>query len=410
MPGSADAGGRRVLIVSGGLEAVPGIARVKALDLWVAVADGNPAAPGMALADERVVVSTYDAPAMVAAARRLRARGGLDGVLSIAADVPVTVATVAQALDLPGIPLAAARASADKLAMKDLLAAAGVPVPWYAPLAGPAELARLARERGLVVVKPVDSRGARGVVRVTPEVDATFAFERARSASPTGRVMVEEFLEGPQLSSESVIQGGRAVTLGCSDRNYARLFELAPFMIEDGGLQPSVHLADVLPGVDALAARCAAALGMETGTLKGDLVLHPARGLCVIEVALRLSGGWFATDQIPWSTGVDLVQVAARLALGERIPEAELRPRRFAPVAVRYFFPPPGQLRAVHGFESVAAEPWCLRAVLLARPGDVLSAPTDHTGRAGLVLATGETGAEAVAHAEEAVRRVRFEV
>ena len=265
--------------------------------------------------------------------------------------------------------------------MKDLLAAAGVPVPWYAPLA------RQAGERGLVVVKPVDSRGARGVVRVTPEVDATFAFERARSASPTGRVMVEEFLEGPQLSSESVIQGGRAVTLGCSDRNYARLFELAPFMIEDGGLQPSVHLADVLPGVDALAAR-----GVQD------------------EVALRLSGGWFATDQIPWSTGVDLVQVAARLALGERIPEAELRPRRFAPVAVRYFFPPPGQLRAVHGFESVAAEPWCLRAVLLARPGDVLSAPTDHTGRAGLVLATGETGAEAVAHAEEAVRRVRFEV
>jgi biotin carboxylase len=200
------------------------------------------------------------------------------------------------------------------------------------------------------------------------------------------------------------------VTLGCSDRNYARLFELAPFMIEDGGLQPSVHLAEVLPKVDALAERAAAALGMETGTLKGDLVLHPERGLCVIEVALRLSGGWFATDQIPWSTGVDLVQVAARLALGERPSLDELRPKRFDAVAVRFFFPAPGRLRAVHGFEAVAAEPWCLRAVLHVRPGDTLAPPTDHTRRAGLVLATGASGTEAVARAEEAVARVRFEL
>ncbi len=401
---------RTLLIVSGGAEAVPGIRRVKDLGLRVAVADGSPEAPGLALADERAMVSTYDPAGMIAAACRLRAKGGLDGVMSIAADVPVTVASVAEALDLPGVPLAAARASADKLAMKDRLAAAGVPVPWYAPLGSPEELARCVRARGAVVVKPVDSRGARGVLRVTEGVDPAFAFARARAASPSGRVMVEEFLDGPQLSTESVLVGGRAVTLGCSDRNYARLSELAPYIIEDGGLQPSVHVTEVLPKVDALAERAAAALGMETGTLKGDLVLHPERGLCVIEVALRLSGGWFATDQIPYSTGVDLVQAAARLALGERPALEELRPKRFDAVAVRFFFPPPGRLRSVHGFEAVAAEPWCLRAVLHVRPGDTLAPPTDHTRRAGLVLASGASGAEAVARAEEAVARVRFEL
>jgi biotin carboxylase len=381
---------------------------VRALGLRVAVVDGNPAAPGLALADEPLVASTYDVDAVIRAARGLRARCGLDGVLSIAADVPVTVAAVAEALELPGIGLAAARASADKLVMKDRLSALGIPLPWYAPLAGPDELAAHVRERGLVVIKPVDSRGARGVQRVGAALDPTRAFAAARAASPSGRVMVEEYLAGPQLSTESIVQDGRAVTLGCSDRNYARLDEFAPYMIEDGGLQPSAHLADLLPAVDALAARAAEALGMRRGTLKGDLVLHPERGLCVIEVALRLSGGWFATDQIPHSTGIDLVQQAARLALGETLDLDVLKPQHFDPVCVRFFFPPPGRLAAIHGFENLAREPWCLRAVLYAKPGDDLRPPTDHTRRAGLVLATGTSRAEAQARAEDAVRRVRF--
>ncbi|MCZ6596463.1 MAG: phosphoribosylglycinamide synthetase, partial [Planctomycetota bacterium] len=223
-------------------------------------------------------------------------------------------------------------------------------------------------------------------------------------------VMAEEFLPGPQLSTESAILEGRAHTLGCSDRNYELLDELAPYVIENGGVQPTRHLDDVLEPVNELMTRAARSLGIENGTLKGGLVLHPERGLCIIEVAPRLSGGWFCTDQIPISTGVDLVQIAARIALGETIELDEVRPRAWNPVAVRYFFPPPGVLRAVEGFDDVAGLPWVHRAVLFAAPGDVLEPVTNHTRRAGLVITTGETRDEAVRRAEEAVRSVRFDV
>jgi len=250
------------------------------------------------------------------------------------------------------------------------------------------------------------------VLRVTAGVDCAWALEHARAASPSGRAMVEAFLAGPQLSTESVVVDGRATTLACSDRNYARLDELAPYVIEDGGLQPTAELErapELLRDVDALVERCAAALGMTTGTLKGDLVLTDA-GLAVIEVAPRLSGGWLATDQVPYSTGVDLVQLAARLALGEQPTPDECAPKHLRPIAVRYFFPPPGVVRAIHGFDELAAEPWCRRAVLFAKVGDRIAPPTDHTRRAGLVLASGETREQAVMRAEDAVRRVRFEV
>jgi biotin carboxylase len=405
------ADGRTLLVVSGGAEAVPGIERVKRLGVRVAVSDGSADAPGLALADERLVVSTYDADGTVAAARDLASRCELAGVMAIAADVPWTVASVAAALGLPGIPLEAARMATDKLAMKRCFAEAGVPVPLFAEVESADDLAHARSEHdGPLVVKPVDSRGARGVQILGGETDLAAAFEIARAASPTERVMVEAFVPGPQLSTESVILGDEVVTLGCSDRNYARLAEFAPHVIEDGGCQPTEYLDEVLPPIDEVIGAAARALGIERGTLKGDVVLDPALGPVLIEVAPRLSGGWFCTDQIPYSTGVDLVQVAARLALGDDVTAAEVAPRSFHPVAVRYAFPPEGRVRAIHGVDEVRARPEVLRLELFAGHGNVIGPVTDHTRRAAVVLATGPSRAEAVANARDAVAAIRFEL
>jgi biotin carboxylase len=402
---------RRVLVVSGGVEAVPGIERVERLGVEVVVSDGNPTAPGFALADECIVASTYDVAATCVAAAAAHARRPIHGVLSIAADVPFTVASVARRLGLPGLSLDTARLAIDKLAMKERLRTAGVPVPWCAPADSPTALARIVEtRRSTLVLKPVDSRGARGVLRLDGSVDLDWAYATAVRHSPSARAMVEEFVRGPQLSSESMIWQGRAWTAGLSDRNYEHLQRLAPFVIENGGCQPTAHLSDLLPAVDELVLRAARAIGLERGVLKGDLVLDPQRGLVVIEVAPRLSGGWLATDQIPLSTGVDLVQAQAKVALGDELTADELTPRRWDPVAVRYFFPRPGRLVAVHGAAELTELPWVQRVVLFAQAGDELAPASDHTRRAGLVITTGPTRAEAVRRAEYAVASVRFEV
>jgi formate-dependent phosphoribosylglycinamide formyltransferase (GAR transformylase) len=48
--------------------------------------------------------------------------------------------------------------------------------------------------------------------------------------------------------------------------------------------------------------------------------------------------------------------------------------------------------------------------MLFVRPGEVIAPVTDHTKRAGVVLAAGDDGEEAVRRAEEAAEAVRFEV
>jgi len=398
---------RTLWMVGGGAEAVPGIQRAKEMGLHVVVSDGNPDAPGLALADDRVVVSTYDVRGTVAAARRYhRQVRPVDGVLCVASDVPLTVAEVAAELGLPGIPVESARLASDKLAMKEHFSARGIPIPWFQAVRTPGEVREAVRARGLpLVVKPVDSRGARGVVRLTENVDPEWAYRQAATLSPTGRVMVEEYLPGPQISTESILIGGTGVTPGFSDRNYEFLDRFSPYFIENGGEQPSRLSLEDRERVSRLAEKAGQALGIRTGIVKGDLVLT-SEGPKVIEIATRLSGGWFCTDQIPLATGVDLVGAAIRLALGEPVELKELRPENRRGVAIRYFFPPAGVVKAIDGIGEARALPYVHRVGLFVKEGDRLDDPTNHTQRAGFVITTGESRDEAVERAVHVVNNI----
>ena len=102
-------------------------------------------------------------------------------------------------------------------------------------------------------------------------------------------------------------------------------------------------------------ARAAAALGVTNGTVKGDIVVHNGEPY-VIELAARLSGGFFCTREIPLNTGVDFIGAAIRIALGEPVAAEELSPRHFTPVIQRYAFPKPGRVVSIAGAEEARAE------------------------------------------------------
>lgn len=401
---------KTLLVVSGGVEAVPGIIRAREMGLYVVVSDYNPAAPGFAHADDRIIASTYDAEATAAAAENYhRLKRRIDGVICIAADVPLTVATVAHRLGLPAIPMESARLAGDKLAMKRRFVEQGLPVPWFSPVETAGHLDAIIKSRGYnLVVKPVDSRGARGVLRLTEGLDPARAFHEAQKNSPTGRVMVEEFITGTQISTEAVVLAGQGYTLGFCDRNYEYLDRFAPYIIENGGTQPSVLAAEERRAVAELAVQAGKALGIATGIVKGDMVLGE-RGAMIIEIAARLSGGWFSTDQIPLHTGVDFVGAAIKLALGEPVAAAELAPCRRQGVAIRYFFPPAGKIEKAPNLDKINEMPGVYKSVLFVRPGDVVAPVTDHTCRAGCVITVGETREEAVGRALNVVARAEAE-
>lgn len=399
---------RRLLVIGGGIEQVRAYELAREMGYDVVGSDMSEEAPALALASHFLRASTRDPEETVAAVLPFHEHTPIHGVMTLANDVPLTVAEVARALDLPGPSVETGRIASDKLLMKQAFEGSGVPVPPYREVASTAELRRALEEWGApIVVKPVDGRGARGVLRVTAETDFEWAFTRALGFSDKGRVIAEDFIPGLQLSTESFVTGGRCYTASWSERNYEHLDRFAPYIIENGGVLPATLTPDEIDAVESVVTSAAAAMLVTEGPVKGDIVLGPD-GPVVIEMAARLSGGYLCTDQIPLARGVDLVRQTIHAAMGEPIDPADLVPEHRCFLGVRHFFPPPGRVRSVSGFEEMCSQPWIAKAVLYAHPGDLIEPPSDHTKRAGFVFTTGDTADEAAARAVDAAAAVRF--
>ena len=400
---------KTIWIIGGGVEAIPGIRLAKKLGLNVVVSDGSLNAPGLKFADNSVIASTYDIEGTVDAACKYHQNvNPVDGVICIATDVPLTVASVAEKLSLPGITTETARKCSDKFLMKETLLAEGIPIPWFSLVKSVSELCSIISERGSpLVIKPVDSRGARGVIRITKSIDLEWAFEYAKSFSPTSRVMVEEFLEGQQYSTESVIMDEKNITLGFSERNYEFLEELSPYIIENGGQQPAKIDKKELDSIVNLVEKSSQILGISNATSKGDVVMSK-EGPKIIEIAPRLSGGYFSSDQIPLVTGINIIEIAIRLSLGEKINKNKLLFSHQKAVAIRYFFPKPGKITSISNIDSFKNESWVHKLNLFFGVGDVLEKVTDHTKRCGFVITSGNTRDEAVERARTVVENVQI--
>ena len=381
-----------------------GIQLAREMGHYVVVSDISPKAPAFSIADDYFLADVYGVEDTVLAARRYHENvRPIDGVMCIAADVPHVVAAVADDLGLPGITLDAARLAVNKLEMKQVFRQDGVPIPEFYSIGTVDDLrTQLARIGGCGVLKPIDSRGGRGVILLSETVDLEWAFKESIKHSPSSRVMLEQYLPGPQVSTESIIVEGKAYTPGFSDRNYEYMEKYAPYFIENGGSLPSVLSADICDSVCELVEVAAKSLGIINGVVKGDIVIHQGKPY-VIELAARLSGGYFCTHEIPLNTGVSTVAAVIKQSLGKNICAGELTPQFLKPVAQRYLFVSPGKVKFIRGCEKVRNLSGVHQLVLSVREGDTVVSSTGSDVRVAMVITEGKSIKDAIEIAENAI-------
>jgi biotin carboxylase len=397
--------GKTLLIISGGLEALDAVKRAKEMGHYVVVSDSDYQAPAIAIADSCLIADVYGANETTAAAERFsRKIRKIDGVLCIV-DAAITAATVSKRLGVPGPSLATAELASDKLALKRRLADCGVAVPWFSEVETLQALQRIAVERGRdLVIKPVDGHGSRGAQRVAQVADLSQAFLFARAHSPSERVMVEQFLDGPQVSTESIVVDGQCFTPGLSDRNRDDLERFAPFFVENGGDFPSQLSEMSQSKVRDVVARAIAALGITHGTVKGDIVVHDGEAT-VIELTPCLSG-----DFVRLHTGVDFVGAAISLAFGEPVNAGELTPKQTRPVVQRYAFPKAGEVVSVSGVEDARKIAGVSDLIVTAKPGDIIRSAGEEQPSAAMVLTTGASRDDALKAANDALACLKFAI
>jgi len=193
-----------------------------------------------------------------------------------------------------------------------------------------------------------------------------------------------------------------------SERNYEHLDRFSPYIIENGGTLPARLSQAEMSAMDDVISRCAILLGVDNGPLKGDIVLTE-NGPVVLEMAPRLGGGYAATDSIPLTTGVELTKQVIRLCLNEDIKVDELKPRPIQTAVLRFFFPQPGKISSIKGFEGLSGYDWVKKRGMYLGVGDTVEPVTNHCRRAGFVIVAGKDEDEAKERASRAVNSVKIE-
>jgi biotin carboxylase len=402
---------RTIMIIGASYEHCIGIQRAQDLGHNVLAVDGNPNSPGFDLANDYILASTYDPIKILEGANKYIRNGNrIDGVMTLASDVPYSVAYVSTHLNLPGIGLNSGLLASNKVLMKKCFKDHNVPSPRYKEIVTEEELKDIHETWEFpLVIKPTDSRGARGVQLVTDGSDLDRAYKCSRGYSIEKRVMIEEYLAGPQLSTEGFIIGGECFIPAIFDRNYEYLEKYAPFIVENGGEMPSRFSSQFEEEIKNVMCKAAEALGIKTGIIKGDLVIN--KGVVkVIEIAARMSGGFFGTVATPLSCGVDLISTNISIALGEKIEANSLISKNLQATAIRFAFPPQGEVTKISGQREVAKDKHCLYCRVFGEIGDIIEPITNHPSRPAVVVASGKDLKQAVLNADRLIEKLEWEI
>jgi biotin carboxylase len=357
----------------------------------------------VALLDEERAVP--DRAGLVAAALAVAEQRTVVGVVTYDELLVTAAADIAERLGVRGLSTAGAENCRDKFRTRTALTAAGLPQPGFAlvhDLAGAVDAA--ARIGFPVVAKPRGMGASVGVVRAERPADFAAAFavtEAARHAGPPvyeDGILVEELVEGPEISVDGAVSGG-AYQPFCLAR---KQLGDPPYFEEIGHVVDAADPLRTDPELLRVLTEAHRALGVRDGVTHTEVRLT-SRGPVIIEVNARLGG-----DLIPYlgrlATGVDPGRVAAEVAIGVR-PDVEPAVRRCA--AIRFLYPPEDCTVSDVTVPDPADVPGLVEARAIVTPGTVLRLPPHaHLGRYGYLLAVAANPAACAAALAEAVELV----
>lgn len=384
-----------VMIIGGGILQVAAIEAAKKLGFSTLVIDQDLNAPGCRLADYTEAVSTKDIQGALRCARAFNRRYGIAGVFTAGTDVSYTVATIAHELKLPGIDPQSALNATDKFRMRKCLKAASVPCPEFGCAYTLEEaLARAAAIGYPVVIKPVDSMGARGVRRIDSPDELCGQFSETLTHSgrySTPAIIVEEYMHGPEVSIDTLVDDeGNIHILTIADRHIA----MSPFFVEWGHSVPSLLSQAEQEDVIAVMKKAIRAVGITLGAAKADIKVTP-QGAKIGEITARLSGGFHSQYTDPLATGMQSTTAALKLATGLAFSASDVTPRYERVAIERALIPKPGRICMIKGIAQAKQVPGVFDVIMTKEVGDIIEPLTSNIGKAGHIICSGQTRQDA---------------
>lgn len=238
---------------------------------------------------------------------------GINGICTIASDVAApTVAYVAEKMGLVGNSYESAVRANNKYLMRNALHAAGVPCPGYHMVKDISESEDLALDFPLIV-KPSDRSGSLGVAKISSGDELRPAVEKALAFSFKKEAMVEEYIEGREISVEFISYQGQHYPLQITDK----VTTGTPHFVELEHHQPSTLSPEQYSEIYTITEKALTALGITDGASHSEYKITDDGQVVVMEIGGRMGGDFIGSDLVRLSTGYDFVRGVIEVALGD---------------------------------------------------------------------------------------------
>lgn len=386
------------MIVGASVLQLPAILKAKEMGLHVAVVDYDPDAIGIPYADKYYNASTMDEDAVLAAAEDYQP----DGIMTLATDMPMRgVAKASDKLHLHSINYVTALKATDKILMIKAFKQFDVPSPWYYDIASFEELKALKGKLDFpCIIKPTDNAGSHGVVKVNSFKELLDNYEYAHSCSRRGEVIVEEYLDGPEVSVEVMVVDGKVNIIQITDK----ITTEAPHFVEMGHTQPSRLPENTQEKIRIVAATACLAIGIDKGPAHVEMRVTK-RGPVMIELGARMGGDSITSYLVPLSTGVDMVGSTIKVALGE---EPDITPTLHCGSAIRYFEVPKGTIKSIENVDEAKYITGIKNITFTKNVGEKVIPIQCSNDRVGSVISQGATAEDAEIICERAMNMIKI--
>jgi biotin carboxylase len=272
----------------------------------------------------------------------------------------------------------------DKAAMRALLSAHDISPVISIEAGSPAEAAQILRQRAElpVIVKPTRLDGSRAVRLIEHPADIDGWRRELASLGYRDHVLIEEFLQGPEFSVETITAHGTHRVVGITAKRLGR----RPHFVEMGHVHPAPITAKARTALTELVIAFLDATGYQFGPVHTEVILTAA-GPRIVESQARLGG-----DRIPLlvelASGFDM-ETAVFTALAGGPVEPAPAATRFA--AISFFDFGTGYVRAIEGADDVDRLPFVHALKLKVAPGDALTPVRSSSTRHGYVVVAAAT-------------------
>lgn len=392
---------KKLLIIGASILQLPAIKKAKEMGLYVAVVDYNPNAIGIPYADEYFNASTMDENAVLEVAKSFKP----DGIMTLATDMPMRgVAKVSDTLGLHSISYQTALKATDKYDMIKAFEEHNVPTPWFYLIKNVAELDNLKDRLSYpCIMKPTDNAGSHGVVKINSYEELIEKYEYSHSSSRGGNVIVEEYLDGSEVSVEVMVVDGKINILQITDK----LTTEAPYFVEMGHSQPSRLSIDIQNQIKDVAERACKAIGIDKGPAHVEMKVTSKGQPKMIELGARMGGDNITTHLVPLSTGIDMVECTIKTALGEPV---DVTPTLNCGSAIRYFEAPFGTIKSIECVEDAMKIEGVKQISFTKNVGDTSMPIQCSNDRIGFVIAQAENVKEAIKICEKIKETIKIEI